>query len=96
MDDELAAWGVTRNPEPEPEVVEVWEEHREALMWWCQGGNQLKFNGNCCLGLDVVALQADACMAGRRVSPDTYQRMQLIGRQVAEHLNRQVGNYARP
>ena len=91
LDEDLAAWGIEASPEPEPEWFEVWEEHREALLWWCQGGSQLKFlatpQGVTCQGLDAIALKADAELSGRTVDPDDYRRMQLIARIVAEHLN---------
>ncbi|KEQ19169.1 hypothetical protein [Endozoicomonas numazuensis] len=91
FEDDLAAWGVQQSPEPKAEVFDVWEEHREALLWWCQGGAQLKFNSSStssvCTGLDVVALKADADLSGRTVKPEDYHRMQLIAREVAEHLN---------
>ena len=91
LDSDLAAWGVEETPEPAPDEFEVWDEHQEALLWWCNGGGQLKFiataKGVSCQGLDVVALKADAELSGRRVNPDDYQRMQLIARMVADHLN---------
>lgn len=91
LDDDLAAWGIESPPEPQSEVFDVWEEHKEALLWWCNGGSQLKFNtgphGTVCTGLDVVALKADAELSGRQVDPDDYNRMKLIALHVAEHLN---------
>lgn len=87
LDEDLAAWGITPTPANEPDIFEVWHEHKQALLWWCQGGGQLKFNGLVCTGLDVLALQADASLSGRTIAPDDYQRMQLIARQVAAHLN---------
>lgn len=87
LDEDLAAWGVEQTPEPELDDFEVWYEHREALLWWCHGGGQLRFNGAVCIGLDVVALQADANLSGRTVQPDDYQRMQLIAQEVSNHLN---------
>ena len=93
LEEDLAAWGVDQSPEPEAELFEVWKEHQEALLWWLQGGAQLKFhsspNGSVCTGLDVVALKADAELSGRTVDPQDYRRIQLIARMVAEHLNQQ-------
>jgi hypothetical protein len=95
LEEDLAAWGISEAPEPPEENVEVWDEHREALLWWCQGGGQLKFqassNGSICMGLDVVALRADAELSGRTVKPEDYSRLQHIARQVAEHLNSRSG-----
>ncbi|WP_330925286.1 hypothetical protein [Candidatus Sororendozoicomonas aggregata] len=92
--DDLAAWGVTDDPQPQPDTVEVWEEHREALLWWFSGGAQLKWlataGGMVCQGLDVVALRADATLSGRDVTPEDYQRMRLIATVVAETLNQQA------
>ena len=91
LDEDLAAWGVEQKPEPQPEWFEVWDEHREALMWWCQGGSQLKFlstpQGLRCQGLDILALEADARLSGRTVHPDDYDRIKQIARQVTDHLN---------
>ena len=60
LDEDMQAWGMEASPEPDPEPFEVWDEHREALLWWCQGGAQLTFNGPVCTGLNVVAVEADA------------------------------------
>lgn len=87
LDEDFRAWGIDADPEPEPEVFEVWDEHREALLWWCQGGAQLTFNGPVCTGLDVVAVQADAQLSGRTIDPDDYQRLQAIARQVTQWIN---------
>ena len=97
LKDELAAWGLTTDqaPNEEPEVFEVWDEHKDALLWWCNGGAQLRFipggDGKSlrCQGLDVVALEADARLGGRTVKPDDYERIKLIAREVTEHLNSQ-------
>lgn len=92
LDEDLAAWGVEQAPEPIQEFFDVWEEHQEALLWWCQGGAQLRYfstpDGIRCQGLDVVALKADAELSGRTVKPEDYERIQQIARQVTEHLNR--------
>ena len=96
LDDDLAAWGVSQPAEPEPEYFDVWDEHREALMWWCQGGAQLKYlatpAGIHCTGLDVVALEADARLRGHSVAPEDYERIRLIAHQVTEHLNQATDN----
>lgn len=88
--DELACWGVTIDPiaEPEPEEVEVWEEHQAVLEWWLSIPGFLRWNGPACLGMDACQVKADADLSGRTVTPDDYLKLKLIANEMTEELNR--------
>ncbi|MDX1301186.1 hypothetical protein [Photobacterium sp.] len=85
---ELASWGVSQNPEPKVnDDIEVWQEHAEVLEWWLTIPAFLRWNGFCCLGMDVCQVKADADLSGRTINPDDYQKLKSIASVMAEELN---------
>lgn len=86
--DELACWGIQSAPESEPDVIEVWDEHRTVLEWWLDIPVFLCWNGPVCLGMDVCQIKADADLSGRDINPDDYRKLKLIAQVMTEELNR--------
>ncbi|WKE64333.1 DUF1799 domain-containing protein [Gallaecimonas kandeliae] len=93
LDKEAAAFGLVIERE-EPPDIEVWEEHRDALTWWMEIRDLLRWTpspiGSICDGLDVQAVEADARMRGRTINPDDYARVRLIAATVADHFNERL------
>jgi hypothetical protein len=83
---ELASWGVTEL-EPADEAIPLWVENWPAIEWWLSIPGFLKFNQQVCLGMDVIAVKADAELAGRDTTPEQYQQLKVIARTIAEELN---------
>lgn len=86
--DELAFWGV-QDP-VEDEEIELWFEHKNVVSIWLSVPGFLKFNGAVCLGMDVLAVEADMRLSGIEISPADYQKLKLIGRTLTEELNERL------
>ncbi|SHO58800.1 hypothetical protein [Vibrio quintilis] len=85
---ELAAWGIDE-PDTERETfIPVWPENWPVVQWWLSIPGFLKFNQNACLGMDVLAVKADAELSQRTIEPDDYRKLKTIARTLAEELNR--------
>lgn len=85
---EKALWGIEEpDDEPQDDTIPVWEENWQAIMWWLSIPGFLKWNFNRCLGMDVMAVKADAEMSGRDINPDDYNKLKVIARTVTEELN---------
>lgn len=69
------------------ETIEVWQEHADVLEWWLTIPAFLRWNGVCCLGMDVCQVKADAELSGRGINPDDYQKLKSIASVMAEELN---------
>ncbi|MDO6542820.1 hypothetical protein [Photobacterium sanguinicancri] len=69
------------------ETIEVWQEHADVLEWWLTIPAFLRWNGFCCLGMDVCQVKADAELSGRGINPDDYQKLKSIASVMAEELN---------
>ncbi len=86
--EELTLWGVSQDvPEPAPDEIALWPENWDVMMWWLSIPSFLKWNMGYCMGMDVLAVQADAQMSGRDIKSDDYQKLKLIARVVTEELN---------
>lgn len=83
---ELANWGVSE-PESNDEPPPLWQENWPAIEWWLSIPGFLKFNQHVCLGMDVIAVKADAELSGRETMPVQYQKLKVIARTIAEELN---------
>lgn len=84
----MALWGIAEdNNEELDEFIQIWPENWEAITWWVTIPSFLKWNMNHCMGMDVMAVRADAEMSGREINPDDYHRLKLIARTVTEELN---------
>ncbi|WP_155741975.1 hypothetical protein [Vibrio nigripulchritudo] len=83
---ELANWGI-QEPRSQEESIVVWEENWAAIEWWLSVPGFLKFNQHVCLGMDVLAVKADADLCRRAVVPSQYQQLKVIARALAEELN---------
>ena len=57
------------------------------LEWWLAIPAFLRWNGPCCLGMDVCQVKADADLSGRTIDPDEYRKLKLIANVVTEELN---------
>ncbi|MBY8232368.1 hypothetical protein [Vibrio fluvialis] len=85
---EKALWGIeTLTDEPEDHAISVWKENWDAITWWLSIPGFLKWNFNRCIGMDVMAVKADAEMSHRDINPDDYQKLKVIARTVTEELN---------
>ncbi|WP_192954732.1 DUF1799 domain-containing protein [Gallaecimonas mangrovi] len=95
MEREAAAFGVPLEEEENPDI-EVWDEHRDALTWWFEIKDLLRWTpspiGAYCEGLDVPAVECDARMRGRAINPNDYAKVRLIAATVATYFNERLTN----
>lgn len=93
MEREAAAFGVPLEAEESPDI-EVWDEHRDALNWWFEIKDLLRWTpspiGPYCEGLDVPAVECDARMRGKAFTPTDYAKVRLIAATVATHFNERL------
>ncbi len=93
MDDEMRLLNITPDASVNIGPIEFWAEHENAIVWWLQVQDLLRYSHNqitVCEGLDVVAVQADVVMSGRQVDPVDYQKLRLIGHTVTSLFNEQL------
>ncbi len=83
---ELAFWGINDEQEQQSDI-ELWEENLNAWQWFLSVPSFLKWNNNVCLGMDILAVQADAQLAGLDTNPSDYQKLKVIARTLTEELN---------
>ncbi|WP_243033013.1 hypothetical protein [Vibrio cincinnatiensis] len=84
---EKALWGLESDDEEEEELIPIWDENWDVVMWWLSIPSFLKWNFNRCVGMDVMAVKADAEMSSREINPADYQKLKVIARTVTEEFN---------
>lgn len=84
---EMALWGISDPSDPLDETIGVWPENWEAMNWWLSIPSFLVWNFSHCVGMNVLAVKADAEMSGRDIVPDDYRRLKIIARTLTEELN---------
>ncbi|WP_299494953.1 hypothetical protein [uncultured Shewanella sp.] len=93
VDDEMRLLNITSDAPVNIGPIEFWSEHETALMWWLQVQDLMRYSHNqmtVCEGLDVMAVQADVAMSGRKVNAVDYQKLRLIGHTVTGLINEQL------
>ncbi len=85
-EEELAFFGL-KEPDETEASTELWQENLAAVEWWLSIPGFLKWNNHVCLGMDVLAVQADSQLSERTSNPIDYQKLKVIARTVAEELN---------
>lgn len=81
---------------PEPQAVEIWEEHIPAWRAWCAVSGQLRGLALSTMeaakiiwqGLDYTAAKAGLDLAGIEVSPSVWDEVRTIEAAAVEELNR--------
>ncbi|WP_417656191.1 hypothetical protein [Pseudidiomarina aestuarii] len=71
----------------EAAVIEILEVCHPALEWFFQVYDLLRWNQHFCLGLDVVAVEADARMRGINIDKDDYQRLRTLVEHYSQAIN---------
>lgn len=87
---EMALWGMDDELDTDEPDYELWEEHAEIIDWWLGIPDFLRFNHRVCLGMNVVAVKADAELSDRHVTPEHYHALKLIAKTAVEELNREL------
>lgn len=68
-------------------TIEILKSNYAALMWFFQVYDLLRWNQHYCLGLDVVAVEADARMRGVEVNKNDYQRLRTLVDYYSQAIN---------
>lgn len=90
----MARWGALPEQaaafigQPEPEELEVLPDNWAALEWWLAVDDLLRFEQGIPLGLDVVAVEAEARLSGRETTPAMFGQLRLLAREAVSELNR--------
>ncbi|EIN5959845.1 DUF1799 domain-containing protein [Vibrio cholerae] len=84
---ELSSWGATCPDWETPEEIELWPENLAAVEWWLTIPGFLKWQNGFCLGMDTHAVQADAQLSGRTVSPSDYAKLKAIAATACDLMN---------
>lgn len=72
----------------EPQHFEVLEANWPALEWFLEVDDLFKTDQCVVIGLDVLAIKADAEMSGRQISPEVYTKLRILGRVATAELNK--------
>lgn len=89
----MACWQIPEEQQSEllapetPATFELWPDNKVAVDWWLQVSDLMRWNGSACLGLDVVAVQANCQLSGCQPPAEVYQQLRLFARCVAEEFN---------
>lgn len=76
--------------EETPDDFEVLEENWQALIWFSDVSDLMKFNGHAYAGLDIIAVKYDAEMSEREYTATDYNKLKQLGRFAAIELNKQI------
>jgi len=68
-------------------VIEVLNVCYPAVEWFFQVYDLLRWNQHFCLGLDVVAVEADARMRGLEINPKDYQHLRTLTAYYSDVIN---------
>lgn len=71
-----------------PQHIEVLEANWPALEWFLQVDDLFRTDQGVVIGLDVLAIKADAEMSGRQISPELYNKLRILGRVATAELNK--------
>lgn len=82
----MAMFGI-KQPRQELQGIEFWDCHKIAVEWWLQVQDLMRYEQSICIGLDVVAIKADAEMSGREIDKEDYLKLRLIAKTVTDILN---------
>lgn len=74
----------------EPQHFEVLEANWAALEWFLEVDDLFKTDQGVIIGLDVIAIKADAEMAGRTITPELYSKLRILGRTATAELNKKI------
>lgn len=80
----------TCNHAQQQSTFEVLEANWPALQWFLEVDDLFRYEGGVCLGLDVLAIQANAQMSGQEVVPADYKKLRLLGQMAASELNKKI------
>jgi len=67
---------------------EVLPENWPVLEWFLQVDDLFIYNGHVCMGLDILAIKADAEMQGKTVNPDHYIGLRQLGRYATNEIQK--------
>ena len=67
--------------------IEVLNSCYPAVEWFFQVYDLLRWNQHFCLGLDVVAVEADARMRGIEINPSDYQNLRTLTAYYSDAIN---------
>lgn len=68
----------------------VLEENWAALGWFLDVDDLFRYQDSVCLGLDVLAVKADADMLGRQYETSDYKALRHIAKEAASQLNQSL------
>ncbi len=85
----MALFGI-KQAAPEVKSIEFWDCHQGAVDWWIQVQDLMRYQERFCLGLDIVAIKADADMSGREFEKDDYLKLRIIAQTVTKILNEEA------
>ncbi|WP_416305216.1 hypothetical protein [Neptunicella sp. SCSIO 80796] len=69
---------------------EVLEENWDALIWFLEVDDLLRWHNKVCLGLDLLAIQAEVQMHERQFSHQQFGQVRVLGQVAAHELNKKV------
>lgn len=72
----------------EPQHFDVLEANWPALEWFLDVDDLFKTDQGVVIGLDVLAIKADAEMAGREIDPQLYAKLRIMGRIATAEINK--------
>ena len=85
----MALLGIQQEKQLE-KSIEFWDCHQTAIEWWLQIQDLLRYQQQVCLGLDVVAVKADAEMRELEYTKEDYLQLRLIAKTVTEIFNESI------